>query len=298
MGELPSIQQLKDFIIYGKYRNFTAAAEAANITQSAFSAQIKKLEEIVGVQLIARSNRGSHLTKAGEHFFLRVEPLLSELESCLCEMKTFSGEVQPLSIGIMLSLGDVHMNRHLAWFQQHHSGASFRVYNLEARELLQKLKDDELDIISLFLLPGMDVSGYESVCFCHEPIVYYAPNLDVPSSTVSAEFITSHPLAQYSPHYLMNDYLERYLQHHARTAPQTRAWFSTPYAIWRYCQQHHIGALLPQRFLEAMGTAAGMYAIAPAVSLPCYLLYKRSNPNYQAIQVFIQYMKQTYHVTP
>ena len=45
--ELPSIQQLRNFVIYSKYGNFTAAAKAANITQSAFSAQMKKLEELL-----------------------------------------------------------------------------------------------------------------------------------------------------------------------------------------------------------------------------------------------------------
>ena len=45
--DLPSIQQLRNFVIYGKYGNFTTAANAANITQSAFSAQMKKLEDLV-----------------------------------------------------------------------------------------------------------------------------------------------------------------------------------------------------------------------------------------------------------
>ena len=55
MSELPSIQQLKNFITYGKYQNFTSAARAANITQSAFSFQMKRLEELVGIQLIELS---------------------------------------------------------------------------------------------------------------------------------------------------------------------------------------------------------------------------------------------------
>ena len=45
MQERPSIQQLENFIIYGKVRNFATAAHRANITQSAFSFQMKKLEE-------------------------------------------------------------------------------------------------------------------------------------------------------------------------------------------------------------------------------------------------------------
>ena len=47
MGELPSIHQLECFIIYGRVRNFSLAAQEANITQSAFSVQMKKLEEAV-----------------------------------------------------------------------------------------------------------------------------------------------------------------------------------------------------------------------------------------------------------
>ena len=42
MQERPSIQQLENFIIYGKVRNFATAAHRANITQSAFSFQMKK----------------------------------------------------------------------------------------------------------------------------------------------------------------------------------------------------------------------------------------------------------------
>ena len=65
MGDLPSIQQLECFIIYGRVQNFMRAAKEANITQSAFSAQMKNLESALGVTLIQRSKRGSHLTEAG-----------------------------------------------------------------------------------------------------------------------------------------------------------------------------------------------------------------------------------------
>lgn len=72
MGDLPSIQQLECFIIYGRVQNFTRAAKEANITQSAFSAQMKNLESALGVTLIQRSKRGSHLTEAGKVFLARI----------------------------------------------------------------------------------------------------------------------------------------------------------------------------------------------------------------------------------
>ncbi len=74
-GDLPSIQQMECFIIYGRVQNFTRAAKEANITQSAFSAQMKNLESTLGVALIQRSKRGSHLTPEGEAFLKRITAL-------------------------------------------------------------------------------------------------------------------------------------------------------------------------------------------------------------------------------
>lgn len=62
--ELPNIQTLRSFVIYGRLGNFTLAAKEANVTQSAFSAQIKKLEIIVGVPLIRRDNKGRQREKS------------------------------------------------------------------------------------------------------------------------------------------------------------------------------------------------------------------------------------------
>ena len=49
MKELPTMQELQSFITYNKTGSFTLAAQSMNITQSAFSAQMKKLERLVGV---------------------------------------------------------------------------------------------------------------------------------------------------------------------------------------------------------------------------------------------------------
>ena len=83
MQERPSIQQLENFIIYGKVRNFATAAHRANITQSAFSFQMKKLEEMLNIQLITRSNRGSDLTREGEFFLQKIIPIIDELDEAI-----------------------------------------------------------------------------------------------------------------------------------------------------------------------------------------------------------------------
>ena len=47
MIELPSIQQLENFIIYSKVKDIATAAREANVTRSAFSFQMKKLMFII-----------------------------------------------------------------------------------------------------------------------------------------------------------------------------------------------------------------------------------------------------------
>lgn len=46
--------------------NFYQAAEKCNVSQSAISQQIKKLEQELGVKLLDRHNRPFSLTPAGE----------------------------------------------------------------------------------------------------------------------------------------------------------------------------------------------------------------------------------------
>ena len=229
-------------------------------------------------------------------FYERIAPLVSDLETCLCDMRALNGEMQTLAVGTMSSLGDVQMNRHLAYFQKNHRGAALRVYNKEARELLRWLSEDKLDVISLFDLPSLDISAYEKAFFCNENLVYYAPHIEDLQGPITADIAASNPLAQYSPQYVMHDYLDHYFSVYSSVRPMTQAWFSTPYAIMNYCQQNRMGSLLPKRFLQAMGVERGYYDVIPPITLPCYLLYKKTNPNYSAIRLFVSYIQETYHV--
>lgn len=58
--------------------NFYQAAEKCNVSQSAISQQIKKLEQELGVKLLDRHNRTFSLTPAGEHFYRKSLILISD----------------------------------------------------------------------------------------------------------------------------------------------------------------------------------------------------------------------------
>ena len=294
MIELPSIHQLENFIIYSQVKDFAQAAKEANITQSAFSFQMKKLEEIVGAQLIAHSNKKSDLTAEGEMFLAKAKKIVADLTQTVTDMKKLNGQEVTLSVGALMSLGDILINQHLTYFKKYNTNVKISIYNLEATELLQSLEKDSLDIVSIFSLDKLNIKDYEEVPFCDEKMVYYAPNIEVGSNVINIEEICTHPLVQYSPYYLMNETIKEYFES-KNYQPEIEAWFATPYAIMHYCQQNQVGAVLSERLLNALGFYDGYYEIDPCFNIKSYLLYKKSNPNYKFIKMFINYLNTLYH---
>lgn len=63
------VQSLRSFIKVSETKSFTRAAEALSLTQPAISQQIKRLEDLLGVELFARENRRVFLTVEGERLF-------------------------------------------------------------------------------------------------------------------------------------------------------------------------------------------------------------------------------------
>ncbi|MBB6453135.1 DNA-binding transcriptional LysR family regulator [Salirhabdus euzebyi] len=61
-------EQLNAFILVAETKNFTKTAEVLHLAQSTVTSRIKTLEDIVGKQLLYRSNKTVSLTPAGEIF--------------------------------------------------------------------------------------------------------------------------------------------------------------------------------------------------------------------------------------
>ena len=178
MKELPTMQELQSFITYNKTGSFTLAAQTMNITQSAFSAQTKKLERLVGVKLISRSTRGSRLTPEGELFLPEAELVLDTLERAIQSIRLASKVERPiLNIGVLRSLGDIRLNGYVSHFFENHPEFSVSIYDMEEEELLLDLRENRIDIALLYLPNNKDMSLYESKALREDEFVYYAPKL-------------------------------------------------------------------------------------------------------------------------
>ena len=69
--------------------HLTRAAEELHTSQSALSAQIRQLEERIGVRLLTRTTRSVSPTEAGEQLLQHVAPRLEEIASDIAAVREY-----------------------------------------------------------------------------------------------------------------------------------------------------------------------------------------------------------------
>lgn len=89
------VTTLRSFVTVAEHGGVTRAAGLLNLTQSAVSMQLKRLEELLGIDLFDRSNRRIALTANGDQLLVyarRMVDLNDELVARLTDQK-FEGEI-------------------------------------------------------------------------------------------------------------------------------------------------------------------------------------------------------------
>lgn len=99
------LRDLEYITAIDRYLNFGRAAEACNVSQPALSAQVKKLEERLGVEIFARTNQKVIATEAGHRIIETAREMLKSAR----QIKDYAAEYRdpmsvPLKIGIFPTL--------------------------------------------------------------------------------------------------------------------------------------------------------------------------------------------------
>ncbi|MFK0382923.1 LysR substrate-binding domain-containing protein [Agrobacterium sp. NPDC090273] len=80
---------LTAFVVVAEERNFTRAALKLGLSQSALSGIVRRLEERLGVRLLARTTRSVAPTEAGERLVQTLAPMLRDLDQRISELSEF-----------------------------------------------------------------------------------------------------------------------------------------------------------------------------------------------------------------
>ncbi|BBP64692.1 transcriptional regulator [Pseudomonas sp. Cab53] len=126
ISRIPSLNGLKAFESAARHMSFTKAAEELNVTQTAVSHQIRRLEEELGVRLFLRLKDGLALSREGQAYFPGIRSAFHELRHCteaLLETRNHS----VLTISTLVSFASKWLLPRLASFQQAFPGIDVRI---------------------------------------------------------------------------------------------------------------------------------------------------------------------------
>lgn len=138
------LRQLAYFRKIAETGSINEAARRLNLSQPPLSAQLRQLEDELGVRLFERTRRGVELTDAGRLLYERSGSLLEFVQSTRQEVAE-TGRRRVLRMGITSTTVGVILP-YIAWFSRLHPEVSFEVRDGASHALLQQLMDGIIDI--------------------------------------------------------------------------------------------------------------------------------------------------------
>ena len=123
---LPSLNGLRAFEVAARHLSFTRAAAELNVTQTAISHQIRRLEEQLGIRLFLRRNRALLLTREGQAYLPEVRAAFEDLRRATERLRRPEREGL-LTVSTTASLAAKWLVTRAAGFQEAHPGIEVRI---------------------------------------------------------------------------------------------------------------------------------------------------------------------------
>jgi LysR family transcriptional regulator, glycine cleavage system transcriptional activator len=125
-ARLPSLNGLRAFEAAARHLSFTNAASELNVTQTAISHQIRRLEEELGIRLFVRQNRALALTPEAKEYLPGIRAAFNDLRLATDRLLRRDDD-HVLTISTLASLAAKWLLPRLSAFQEAHPGIDVRI---------------------------------------------------------------------------------------------------------------------------------------------------------------------------
>ena len=160
-----SFRQLRAFVLIAESSSFTRTAELLHLSQPALSYTIRKLEESLGLQLLARNTRMVELTPAGRHFLAQARRMLRDMEDAVRDAReTLALTRGSIRLGALPTAAASFLPQAIAAFAQLHPGIEVHLRDGRAGEILGWLQNGEVEA-------GITSSPAEGLSLNFEPLL-------------------------------------------------------------------------------------------------------------------------------
>jgi len=176
-----NLKDLKYLVALADTGHFGKAAERTCVSQPTLSAQLKKLEEYLGVKLVERQPKNVQLTEVGKQIVVRARRMLEEGEEIIALARSntdpFAGK---LKVALIPTIGPYLLPRVMQKIRKALPHLGLMLYEYQTEPLLKRLRDGEIDL-GVIALPVLQ-EGLESRLLYEEAFTLALPN--------------NHPLAE------------------------------------------------------------------------------------------------------
>lgn len=141
-----STKHLRAFLALVETRNFTRAAASVNLSQPAFSALIRQLEEVLTVRLFDRSTRQVDLTPEGAEFEVSSRRVLGEFQAAVSGMhERATRQRGRVAIALLPSLAADWLPAVLAGFRAKHTGIELSIADVLSEPCIELVRNGQSD---------------------------------------------------------------------------------------------------------------------------------------------------------
>ncbi len=156
-----NLKDLKYLVAIADTGHFGKAAERTFVSQPTLSAQIKKLEEYLGVKLVERQPKKIRLTELGERVVTLARRMLDQGEEIIALARNNSNPLAGrLKIALIPTIGPYLLPRIMQKIRKALPDLGLMLYEHQTESLLRRLRDGEIDL-GIMALPTMQ-DGIES----------------------------------------------------------------------------------------------------------------------------------------
>jgi DNA-binding transcriptional LysR family regulator len=156
---------LRAFVAVIDLEGFHRAAETLNLSQSALSRRIQRLEAAVGAALLERTTRRVALTTAGRELLPLVRRMLDEFDSSLFAMREVGRQRGgQITLACVPTAAFYFLPSVIARFNEQYPKIRFRILDLSANEGLESVARGEVEF-------GINLLGASDPELTFEPLI-------------------------------------------------------------------------------------------------------------------------------
>jgi DNA-binding transcriptional LysR family regulator len=188
------LRELRTFVAVARHGTFAAAGQQVGLTQSAVSAQMRVLEQGLGVRLFDRSGRAAVLNAAGRHALPLAEQMLGLYAQMALPtpLADWQGE---LKVGAIASVQTGLLPEALPAFRQAAPRVELKLVPGVSLQLLSQVDAGELDLALLIKPPFELPKELLQISLAREPFVLITP-LTVPGDD-PLQILAEQPFVRY-----------------------------------------------------------------------------------------------------